>query len=138
MNDPDVTASQIRTIQILGSIAIIASPVSLVYGGVVLSLIALICALVAWSKINALQGQEDVSEQVLGTLRRQVRVGLIVSVGTLVVNGVFVAMTLSTVIPLLQEGNYDELYRMFGMAPDAAGDLSGNASEPANVSVWDR
>lgn len=138
MNNNDIIASQIRNIQILGSIAVIASPVSLVFGGVLLSTIALICAVVALSKIKALESQADVSADIVAALRRQARVGLAVSIGALVINCVFLIMRLSVVIPLLESGNYEELSQMFGLVPPEGNVTSSGNVEVPDVSIWDR
>lgn len=144
----DQTTAQIRSIQNLGSVAIIASPVSLVFGGVLLSLVALICAIVGRSKLKALQASSDVDEGIMHTLRRQNTVGLGVSITALVINAVAFTMMSSVLMQAIQTGDYSQLTGMFGLDgsmleratdvgnTDAATDVAENVAE--NISIWDK
>lgn len=136
MND-DMTTSQIRSIQTLGSVAIIASPVSLVFGGMLLSTVALICALVGRSKLKVLSVAEGVSAEIVQTLRRQNKVALIVSITALIINAVFFAFTFNMLMQMMQSGDYTQLSQMFGLDPNAANDAA-NGDAAADISVWDK
>ncbi len=136
MND-DMTTSQIRSIQTLGSVAIIASPVSLVFGGMLLSAVALICALVGRSKLKVLSVAEGVSAEIVQTLRRQNKVALIVSITALIINAVFFAFTFNMLMQMMQSGDYTQLSQMFGLDPNAANDAA-NGDAAADISVWDK
>ena len=133
----DERASQIKSIQTLGSVAIIASPVSLVFGGVLLSLAALICAVVGRSKLNALKASGGADASVMRILTRQNTVGIVVSAAALVINAVAFAFTFGFLMDAVQSGDTSELARMFGMdqLPDG-GPVVGSGAE--DVSVWDR
>lgn len=136
MND-DMTTSQIRSIQTLGSVAIIASPVSLVFGGMLLSAVALICALVGRSKLKVLSVAEGVSAEIVQTLRRQNKVALIVSITALIINAVFFAFTFNMLMQMMQSGDYTQLSQMFGLDPNAVNDAA-NGDAAADISVWDK
>lgn len=133
MND-DMIASQIKSIQTLGTIAIIASPISLIFGGVLLSLVALICAIVGRSKLKALQAQATVSEDIIGTLKRQNTVGLVVSAATLVINGIAFALAFGMLMDSVQSGDFSQIAEVFGMDPSAAEQAPDTTQ---NTSVWD-
>lgn len=133
----DERASQIKSIQTLGSVAIIASPVSLVFGGVLLSLAALICAIVGRSKLNALKGSKDADASIMRILMRQNTVGIVVSAAALVINAVAFAFAFGHLMDAVQSGDATELTRMFGM--DQLQDGSSAADNAAqDASVWDR
>lgn len=134
MNDD--TTSQIRSIQALSSVAIIASPVSLVFGGVLLSLVALICALIGRSKLNGLASLDSADSATLSLLTRQNKVGIIVSIAALVINVIFFALAFSALLQAMQSGDYSQLYQLIGMDPNAAQNAAAPESEPAG-SIWD-
>ncbi len=127
----------IKTIQTLGSIAIIASPVSLVFGGVLLSLVALVCALVGRSKLKVLGATDEASQEVLDALGRQMKVALIVSIATLVINGIFSAFMFSYLMQAMQSGDLSQLGQMMGFDPNSLGG-SGEPDAAPEGSLWDK
>lgn len=133
----DERASQIKSIQTLGSVAIIASPVSLVFGGVLLSLAALICAIVGRSKLNALKASDSTDASVMRILARQNTVGIVVSAAAVVINAIAFAFTFTTLMQAVQSGDASQLNALFGM--DQLQDASSAADSAAqNASVWDK
>ncbi len=136
--DPDDQAMRdIKTIQTLGSIAIIASPVSLVFGGVLLSLVALVCALVGRSKLKALGSTDEASQAVMDALRRQMKVALIVSIATLVINGIFSVLMFGYLMQAMQSGDLSQLTQMMGFDSNGSGSASGTDAA-SEGSLWDK
>ncbi len=133
----DERASQIKSIQTLGSVAIIASPVSLVFGGVLLSLAALICAIVGRSKLNALKASEGADASVMRILTRQNTVGIVVSAAALVINAVTFAFAFGFLMDAVRSGDTSELARMFSMDQLQSGSPAAD-SAAEDVSVWDK
>lgn len=137
MDKDDRIMRDIKTIQTLGSIAIIASPVSLVFGGVLLSLVALVCALVGRSKLKVLGATDEASQEVLDALGRQMKVALIVSIATLVINGIFSAFMFSYLMQAMQSGDLSQLGQMMGFDPNSLGG-SGEPDAAPEGSLWDK
>lgn len=133
MNDGYVS-TQIRSIQTLGSVAIIASPISLVFGGFLLSLVAVICAAVGRSKLKMLSATDDVDPGIIHALDRQNKVGLVISIVTLVVNTIFFIVMFNTLMQVAQTGDVSLLTQALGIDPASVG--ADGADE--NVSIWDR
>lgn len=137
MNNEEQTA-QIKTIQALGSIAIIAPPVSLIFGGVLLSLTALICAILGRGKLKTLMATStDLDAGIASMLMRQNTVGLVVSIIVLVVNIVVFAFAFSTMMQAMQSGDYSQMTQLLGIEPLSV-DGAGAPDMPQDVSVWDK
>lgn len=132
----DMNTSQIKSVQTLSSVAIIASPVSLVFGGVLLSLVALICATIGRSKLNALKGASGVEEPVAKMLTRQNTVGLVVSAAALIINAVAFAFAFNVLMQAVQSGDYSQLTQLLGFDPSAQSPMEPTDAAK-DVSVWD-
>lgn len=135
------SASQIKTIQTLSSIAVIASPVSLIFGGVLLSLVSLICAIVARSKLKALRATNGADESVLKMLTRQNTVGMVVSIAALAINAVAFAMMFGLLTQAMQTGDYSQLTSMLGLDANMLNEATstdGASNGTQEGSVWDR
>ncbi len=128
-----------KTIQTLCSVAIIASPVSLVFGGVALSLVTVVCALIARSKLKTLSvgdDDADASEAIRDALARQSKVALIVSIAAFLVNAVFFIWMFSQLLQAMQSGDLSEFMQLFGMNPESF--HSAQQANPADTqSIWD-
>lgn len=138
---PRGSASELRTIQTLITVALIAGPVSMVIGGVVLSLIAVACAGVALAKARraTAEGSEE-SAGLLQAMRRQAMVGLGLGVVALAFNAVSLALIMPAVMEAAQTG---DLSGLLGTGADgvtgagSSGSSSGNGGEtPGSGSVW--
>lgn len=135
------SASQIKSIQTLSSIAVIASPVSLIFGGVLLSLVSLICAIVARSKLKTLRAANGVDESILKMLTRQNTVGMVASIAALAINAVAFALTFGLLTQAMQTGDYSQLTSMLGLDANMlneATNTDGAAIGTQEGSVWDR
>ncbi len=132
--DEEQIAREIRTIQTLGSIAIIASPVSLVFGGVLLALAALICAIVARMKLNALMARDVLSQPIATMLKRQSTVGIALSAVALVIDSVAFAMAFGTLMHAMQSGDKSSINQMLGMDANLTDSANTDAT---NTSIWD-
>ena len=84
-----IASRNLASAQTLTTIALIASPVSLIIGGVLLSGAALICALVAQSKVRMALLLMDEPTFMASRLRTQTRIAVFVSLGAMVANVVY-------------------------------------------------
>lgn len=127
--------AQLRSAQTLITVAVIAGPVSLILGGVLLSVAALVCALVARSKVNRARiVKGDVG--IVKSLGTQTIVALVVSIVATVLNFVSFAFMFMFIMDAINSGNLDQIldsvYGAGGM-----GSSAGTASDGSAGSVWD-
>lgn len=131
--------SQLRSSQTLITIAIIASPVSLIIGGVLLSAIAFVCALIAFNKTGRIASKNGDNGNLAINLNRQARIALIISIVALVINLVYFVITLVALYDQISSGNIDNiidyLYGGGDQADTAA--LQDGADTADNGSIWD-
>ncbi len=130
--------AQLRSAQTLLTIAIISAPVSLIIGGVLLSLISLICALVGRSKINKAMGIIG-PDGVAGNFSIQIRVALVVSIVALILNAISFFMMMGIIIDAMNSGNLNEvlnsIYSGNGFG-NIANNGSGSGTGSGNTSIW--
>lgn len=134
--------SQMRSVQTLLTVAIIAAPISLLIGGLLLSIAALICAIVALVKIRKvleIKGPTGIAK----SLYNQTLVALVVSAAACVFNGIAFAMAVGAMMEAIQSGNIDQfLSSMYGMSDGSSSsgstfDGNGSGSGSNKGSVWD-
>lgn len=135
---PEATRlAQLKTAQTLTTIGIIAGPVSMLFGGVLLSTIALICAIVAFAKVKKLLEPNDKDGSVARSIYRQAIVALSVSAIALVLNAISLAMILPTMIDVLQNGDIDQLANMYGLSGEGSSSGSSSSSSGgSSSSIW--
>ncbi len=111
--------------------ATVAGPVSLIIGGVALSTVALVCAIIAFTKVRRLLSQGDFPQRPYAlTLRQTALIALGVSAVALVLNGITVAMMMPVLLEAMQTGDYSAILG------DAAANLQ-NTPKPSNGgSAW--
>lgn len=100
----------------------IAALVSLIIGGVALSTAALICAIIARSRINKLIRMEPRDDQFVHTVMQAAKPGavaLVISAIALVLNAISVAIVLPTLMEAMNTGDLQTL--LGGSAAGAAG-----------------
>ena len=115
---------ELRTIQTLVTVSIIAGPVSMVIGGVLLSTVALVCALVAFLKARRVADAAGIDANLVRTMRRQAVLGLAIGIVALVLN----AVTLAMLMPLV-DGTAGS-----GVSPSDG--QSGSSDAAGTGSVW--
>lgn len=138
--------SQLKTSQTLLTIAVIAGPVSLMLGGVLLSTIALICALVGYVKIKKVMTLQTSSKAISDNLRRQALICIVVCSAVLVINAAFFIQMVSMYMDYIANGDLQGLMdAMYGQSSSAASSSSENAtttvpggSSSGESSIWDK
>lgn len=118
----------LKSAQTLVTISIIGGPVSLIIGGVLLSTIALICGILAFTKIKRAATPHDTKDALASILRRQAIFAIAIAVFALILNGVTLAMTMPVIFEALQSGNMDELLGSAG--------LMAGSSASSSSSIW--
>lgn len=130
---PEQKHAQLRSGQTLTTIAFIAGPVSLVIGGVLLSCVALVCSCIAYSKIKRVLEPADGPGSTALSLLTQSRVAIVVSIVTLVLNGIAFIYLFGILMEMVQSGDYTQLMDMLS-GYSASAPSSGDAIDR---SVWD-
>ncbi|WP_165252301.1 hypothetical protein [Adlercreutzia sp. ZJ304] len=120
---------QLASAQTLVTITIIASPVSLVIGGLPLGIVALICGIVALSKIRAAIEKLSEPSAIANNLKRQAIIGISVSIVSIVLNAISIIIILPAFIEFLQSGDITKLTEAMNFS-------SASTSSGSN-SVWD-
>lgn len=137
MND-DARLKQLQTVQTLNMVAFIAGPVSLLIGGVLLSGVALACAIVAVVKVKAVVASEESKSNLAESLRKQSIVAVAIAAVVLGINLVWFATMLIAVFQIAQSGDFSQLAEMLGAYTGGDSSLSGDASSGGSQgSIWD-
>lgn len=123
----------LRSIQTLITVSIVCGPVSMIIGGVFLSLVAIVCAIVALVKVRRLVAQGGgAADMALQTMQRQAMVGIGIGVVAFGFNAVSLALVLPAFIEAMQSGDYAALLDGSGAASSA----SDAGSSTGKGSVW--
>lgn len=107
---PVDTVATLKSAQTLITVSTIAGPVSLIIGGVLLSVIALICGLMAWFKINKVSSKDAERGTLAYSLRRQAMVVTAISALVLGVNAAWLAYSVPALIEALESGSLDQYF----------------------------
>lgn len=127
--DPeDLARRQLSSAQTLTTIAFVSAPVSLIIGGVLLAAVALICALVARSKVRQALASLEEPSPMAGRLYTQSWIAVIVSLFAFAANAVFLALMLPALMDLMQNGDPQALMDSLSAA--------GGGSSSASTSIW--
>lgn len=118
---------QLSSAQTLTTAAFIAAPVSLIIGGMFLSIVALICGLVARSKIRSAIALQDEPSLMASRLLRQSRLSLFIAAAATAINIAYAVMLFPVMLEFLQSGDMQQ-------ALDQLGAAQGSSS--ASTSVW--
>ena len=134
MPEPKGDMADLRSIQMLVTVSIIAGPVSMLVGGVLLSLVAIVCAALALAKLRHVKVPEGTDQSLVQAVRRQAMVGVGIGVVALVLNAVSLALILPALLEAVQTGDFSALLGSAG-APSTEGAApapdGGNSS-----SIW--
>jgi hypothetical protein len=117
---------QLKSARTLTSVATIAGPVSLFIGGVLLSFVGLVCAILALHKTKRIiVGASVEYANTAKGIRQSAIIGLVIAGIALVINAVTVAIMLPAIIEAAQSGSLDSL---LGQATSATSTSSGGTS----------
>lgn len=135
-NQPNGNESQqarlqsIKSCQTLTTIALIGAPVSLLLGGVALSTVSLVCAIVAFVKMRKMGTLDDEPGSIERTLRNQAIIALVISIVAMTMNAIAFAYMFGAIMDAMQSGDVSKLF-------DAAGNAT-QQDDPSSTSIWDR
>lgn len=135
-----------KSIQVLASISMIGGPLSLLFGGVLLSTAAVVCGIVALVLLRGLKAQNGASgsvpasdEAIAQNLMRQALIGVAVSAVALVLNAVALATVMPAMLDALQTGDYSSLLNgsaNTGSSASSAFDAGSSATPQSSGSIW--
>lgn len=108
------TLHEIKSVQNLTTIATIAAPVSLFIGGVLLSGVSIICALVAYMKLKKVMPGNGMQHPLVSKVVRSIVLAACFGIGALVLNGISVAMVMPMMMDYLNTGDMSALNGLYG------------------------
>lgn len=114
---------KLKSSQSLITVALIGGPVSLLFGGVLLSGVALICALIAHSKLKSIPTSSD-QTTIEFRLKRQALFVTAICAATLVLNAVSLAASLPMLMEMIQNGQLDASLAQSGAGPQSSSSSS--------------
>lgn len=130
-----------KSIQMLASISMIGGPLSLLFGGVLLSTAALVCGIIALVLLRSARARAAGSseEPIAQNLMRQSVIGLAVSAIALVLNAAALATVMPAMMEALQTGDPSAL--MNGGSEGASSssgafDAASGPSSQSSGSIW--
>lgn len=141
--------NDLKNAQTLITISVIAAPVSLIIGGVLLAAVALVCGLVAFAKIRGAINGGAAPADLAANLKRQAWISVFVSSAAFVICGVFFVQSLIMFSDYIANGDLQGLMdAMYGPdapatdgAPDGDGSASNGQGDPSDASgsgsIWD-
>lgn len=117
---------ELKSARTLATVATVAGPVSLIIGGVALSIVAIVCAGIALTKVRRILARTEQGQRSYAlALRQTARMGIGVGIVALVLNGVSVAMMMPVLLDAMRTGDYSAILG------DAAAQLP-TAPNPSN------
>lgn len=128
---PEEDIQKLQKIQTFTTVALIAGPVSLLFGGVLLSAIALICAILAFRRSRSFsdEGSEE-TQDLIRTLQTQSLAALIITIVTTSINLVSFAFSAATLFSLMESGQLDQFW-------NNESSLFGSEPVDTDTSIWD-
>ena len=124
-------AAELKSAQTLTTVAMICGPVSLLIGGVILSTVAIICAVLAYWKTKKLQPKNGTQEELIRKVNRTAVITTVIGIAALVVNAIYVAMMMPILLETLNTGDISALQN--GVSTLGESTQGGNSS---GSSVW--
>lgn len=121
--------SQLKSAQTLVMIGIIGGPVSMLFGGVLLSIIALVCGIIGYCKVNSVLQQSKSTDDIAKSLQRQALVAIAVSAIAAVFNVVYLVSIMPVMLEMLQSGDFANLLSDLGIQ-------SESSSASSASSIW--
>ena len=128
---------QLKSAQTLVTVATIAGPLSLLIGGVVLSGVGVICALMALVKTRRViaEGVAPGLAVYASRIRRSAVLSAIVCALALTLNAIALASVFPAMIQAIQTGDLSSLYEAYDL-PQGGGVGSGEAAKDPGTSIW--
>jgi hypothetical protein len=131
----DFKAAQLKSTQTLTTASLICAPVSLFIGGLVLSIVAIVCAGVAKSRAKALeaskQGSQSDSEAYLyKQMHSRTKLALGISISALALNIISSIAMAFAIMAIINSGDYSWLQTLLG----SSGAIS--ISTGSSGSIW--
>lgn len=122
---------ELKSARTLATVATVAGPISFIIGGVALSTVALVCAIIAFVKIRSvLDDVAPAKRPYARALRQTALMGIGIGAVALVLNGVSVAMMLPVLMEAMQTGDYSAILG------DAASSLSPTSPSEGGGNAW--
>lgn len=105
---------QIKSAQTLITVATIGAPVSLFVGGVLLSVVSIICAVLGYTKLKKVSLVNGMTHPLVSKVIRSAVLAGCFGIGALVLNGLSMAMLMPAVMDYVNNGNADALNGILG------------------------
>lgn len=113
----------LKSARTLSTVAAIAGPVSFIIGGIALSTVALVCAIIGFVKIKHVEtGIDDRQKAYAAAVRQTLVWGLVIGAIALVVNIVGVALMMPVLMEAMQTGDFSSI---LGQGANVAAPSSG-------------
>jgi hypothetical protein len=131
MSEEKYAKSQLESAKTLYLIAIYTGPISIFFGGTLLSILAFACACVAFSKCKKLIQISNLSSEIsqaANLLLAKSKVALIVSIVALAVNIVSLAIALPLVINFIQNPNEEAIYNLLNASLGSGEGVTGSGN----------
>lgn len=112
----------LKTSQTLVMVASIAGPVSLFIGGVLLSTVGLVCAIIGLRKLSVLSGRQTGIAAMALRFKRSAIIGLVVCGIALILNAISFYLMFPVILDMVESGDYAGLISDTGTG--AAGSTS--------------
>lgn len=100
---------QVQTARSLITFVNIAGPISLLFGGMLLSGIGLICGFIARHKLDVLSERNTEIAQSASDMKRACRISLIICGVAFAINAVCAAFAVSTMLGMMESGEFAEI-----------------------------
>ena len=121
---------ELKSARTLTTVATIAGPVSFIIGGVALSTVGLVCAIVAFAKVRRAQRLlADNLKPYVRALRQSAIMAMVISGVALVINGIGVALMMPILLDAMQTGDYSAI-----LGEDAV--IDGASSGSTGGGAW--
>lgn len=96
---------QLKSIQNLVTIATITGPASLLFGGILLGTVAIICGALAIHKLKKLPIANQNHAELVGKVKRSALIAIAISFAAILINGIFVMYMMPEVMAALEAGD---------------------------------
>ncbi len=128
---------KIKSAQTLITVATIAAPVSLLFGGVLLSSIALVCGWIGYRRLKSIPIRTQQEIEAIHVAGKSARMTLIMCVIALCLNAASMVMMYPVYLEMLESGEITTWTDMFNAFGSSSGDPSGALPDASGPSaVW--
>lgn len=127
-NTPDATTLKILSSRNMSTASLIAAPVSLFFGGVFLSIAALVFGIVALVKVNSVMHSGTEQQAYAQAMRVRAFIGIGISLVALVLNAIALAAVMPMIMELFNGGSLEDI--MDSLSDSMMSDSSTTPSRP--------